>query len=121
MRKEVSSIGNQNHQATLDLGGPAEVGELEQKRCGYTDKKAYEQTAEEDQQEDTCTFKETDDAEASSLALFVLLRSFENDNGNGIVQDGFSKDDGVQLGIDLVSVENSQNSNRVGSRESCAD
>lgn len=49
MRKEVSSIGNQNHQATLDLGGPAEVGELEQKRCGYTDKKAYEQTAEEDQ------------------------------------------------------------------------
>jgi hypothetical protein len=62
MRKEISSVWNQNHQAALNLGGPTEVGEFEQKRRCHTDKKADEQTAEEDQQEDACTFEETDDA-----------------------------------------------------------
>lgn len=50
----------------------------------------------------------------------VPLRSLEQHNGNRIVQDALTKDDGVELWVDLVGIENGQNGDRVCGRERCA-
>ena len=53
--------------------------------------------------------------------IVVALRSLENDNGNGVVEDGFTKNNGVQLRVDLVRVENGENRYGIRGGESCAD
>lgn len=120
VREEVSGVGDQDNQTTLNLGNTAKVGKLKQQSSAHANNEADEHAAEEDEQKDSCTFEEADDAKISSLALLVLLRSFENDNGNSIIENRLSKDDGIQLGVNLVGVEDCENSDRVSSGESCA-
>lgn len=121
MREEVSGVGDQDNQTTLNLGNTAKVGKFEQQSSANANNEANKHAAEEDEQKDSRAFKEADDAEISSLALLVLLRSFENDDGDGVIEDRLSKDDGIQLGVNLVGVEDCENSDRVSSGESCAD
>lgn len=49
------------------------------------------------------------------------MRRLEDDNGNGVIENGLAKDDGVELGVDLVRVENGENRDRVGGGQGCAD
>lgn len=85
MRKKVRRIRDEDNEAALDLGQPSQVGKLEEKRCSDADDDANEQAAEEDEQEDAGALEEAEDAIAAGLALVVLLRRLENDNGNGVV------------------------------------
>jgi hypothetical protein len=121
MREEVGGIRNQDNKTTLNLGEPANIGKLEQKSGRDADNDSDHQTAKEDQQEDTGTLEEADDTVVTRLALVVLLSGLEDDNGNGVVEDGFAKDDGVELGIDLVCIEDGEDCNWIGGRQGGAD
>lgn len=44
--------------------------------------------------------------------------SLEHDDGDGVVEDGLAKDDRVQLGVDVESVEDGENCDGVRCRES---
>lgn len=118
--EEVGGIGNENNEAALNLRVSSEVGHLEEEGRHNTDEDTDDQAAEEDDEEDAETLEETDEAHPGGVGL-VLLSSFEYDNGDGVIQNRLAKDDGVQLRIDLVGVENGQDGDGVGSGESCAD
>ena len=73
-------------------------------------------TCEKDEQEEADGFEQAQYCQIpSSSSFFVSLCSFEEHNGNRIVQDRFAKDDGVQLWLDFVEVEDGKNRDRVGS------
>jgi hypothetical protein len=122
IREEVACIGNENDKTTLDLGEAPDQGILEQKTRANANNQTNHQTAEEDQQENTDTLEQTQDGQMTlGGALSVFLSSLEQDNGDGVVEDGFSKDDGVELRVDFISVEDGKDGDGVGSGESCAD
>jgi hypothetical protein len=54
-------------------------------------------------------------------ALSVLLSSLEQDNSNSVVEDRLSEDDGIELWVDFISVEDGKDGDRIGGGESCAD
>lgn len=121
MRKEVRGVCNQHDQAALNLGEPPDVCELQQQRSSHTHDDTNHQATEKDEQEDTRGLDEADETVASGIGLLVLLGSLEDDNGDGIIENGFAEDDGIQFGINLVSVENGNDSDRIGRRECCAN
>lgn len=118
--QKVRQVCCEDDQATLSLRNAPHVGELEHERDGNADHDTNEQTPEEDAKEDAKGFEETDDAEFLG-AVLVLLGSLEQDDGDGIVQNGLAKDEGVQLWFDLVGVEDGENGDWVGSREGSAN
>lgn len=121
MRKEICSVGNQDNQTALNLGKASDVCKLEEQSGTHANDHANKHTTKEDEQENANSFKEADESIVASLALVVLLRRLENDNGNGIVEDRLAKDDGVQLGIDFVGVEDGQDGHRISRRQCCAN
>ena len=118
--KEVGCVGDEDDEAALDLREPPHVRKLQQQGRSHTDDNANHQAAEENDQEDADTLEEAKDAVGTRVTLVVLLRRLEDDNGDGVVEDGLAKDDGVELGVDLVRVEDGQNRDGVGGRERCA-
>lgn len=120
LREEVRRISDQDNETALNLREAPDIRKLQQQSRSHTDDNANQQTAKEDDQEDADTLEETQDAVATSIALVVLLRRLEDDNGNGVVEDGFAKDDGVQLRVDFVGVENGENCDGIGSGQRCA-
>lgn len=121
MGEKVGGVGNEDNQTALNLGEPAEVSELQQQRSSHAHQETNEHTAEEDEQKDAGTLEEADKAEIAGFALVILLRRLEDDDGNGIVQDRLSKDDGIQLGVDLVGVEDGQDGDGIGGGQCCAN
>jgi hypothetical protein len=115
VRKEVARIGDQNDEAALDLGETPDQGILEQKTRADANNQANHQTAKEDEQENTNTLKQTQDSEMTlGGALPVLLSSLEQDNGNGVVEDRLSEDDGIELWVDFVGVEDGKDGDGIG-------
>jgi hypothetical protein len=118
--EEVGRVRDQDDEAALRLGIAADVRELEEQGGCHAHKHADELTSEEDDQEDTETFKEAEEAELSGVDL-VSLCGLEDNDSDGVIEDRFAKDDGVQLGIDLVGVEDGQDGHRVGGGQGGAD
>jgi len=120
--EEISGICDQDDEATLNLWEPPDKSVLEQQAGSYTNDQTNDQTAKEDEQEDTDTLEQTQYGQMTSgSAGFVFLGRLEEDNGNGVVQDGFAKDDGVKLGVYSVRVEYSEDGDGVGGGQSGAD
>lgn len=121
MGEEVCRVWDEEDKTAFDLGCTADVGELEEESCTDSNDNANQQTTKENQQEDTSGFKEAEDTSALVSGIVVALRSLENDNGNGVVENGFTENNGVQLRVDLVGVENGENRYGIRGGESCAD
>ena len=120
--EKISGICDQDDETALNLWEPPDKGILEQQAGSYTNDQTNDQTAKEDEQEDTDTLKQTQDGQmACGSAGFVFLGRLEEDNGNGIVQDGLSKDDGVKLGVYFVRVEYGEDGDGVRGGQSGAD
>jgi hypothetical protein len=122
IREEVACISDENNEAALDLWEAPDQGVLEQKTRANADNEANHQTAEEDEQKDADTLEQTQDGQMTfGGALSVFLSSLEQDNSDGVVEDGLSKDDSVELRVNLISVEDGKDGDGIGSGESCAD
>lgn len=121
LREEVAGISNQHNQTALNLWVTSNIGELQNESSTNANHHTNQQTAKEDEQENADTLKEVDKPVGLLRLGFVLLSSLEDDNGDGIIEDGFAKNDRVQFRVDFVGVEDGQDSDRVGSRERRAD
>lgn len=119
--EEVGGVGYEDDEAALNLGQPSQVCELEEESGAGADNDTDEQASEEDEQEDAGTLEEAEEAVATGLALVVLLGRLEDDNGNGVVEDGLAEDDGVELGVNLVRVEDGEDGDGIGSGEGGPD
>ena len=120
--KEVAGISDQENQATLDLWISSHVSELEQQTGRNSNHDSDRQAAKEDQHEDANGLEQTQNGQFASLrARLVLLRRLEQHDRDSIVQDGFSKDDGVKFRVDLVCVEDGQDCYGIGSAQGCAN
>jgi hypothetical protein len=75
---------------------------------------------EEDAEEDAKGLKQADYAKCLGT-IFVLLSGLEKDDGDGVVEDGLSEDECVQLWFHLVCVEDGKNGDGVGGRQSSAN
>lgn len=51
----------------------------------------------------------------------VFLRRLKHDDGDGVIEDRFSKDNGVEFGIHFISVEDGEYRDGIGSRKGSAD
>ena len=122
VREEVARICNKYNETALDLGETSDKGILEQQTRANADDQANHQTAKEDKQEDTDTLKETQDGQMTlGSTLPVLLSSLEENNGNSVIEDRLSEDDGVELWVNFVGVEDGKDCDGIGSGERCAD
>ncbi len=116
IREEITSICDQHNQATLDLGESSDEGILQCQGRSNTNDKSNDQASKKDSQEDADTLKQANDAKCSSGTTFLVsLGCLEQHNSDSIVENGFSKDDSVQLRVDLIGIEDCQNSDRVRS------
>ena len=95
--------------------------ELEQQRRSRRNHHTNQQTAKEYEHEDADALQEAQEPHLRLLALLVPLRRLKDDDGDGIVQDRLAKDDGVQLGVDLVGREDGEDGHGVGGGERGAD
>lgn len=94
--EEVRRVCNQEYQTAFRLWIPPHVCELQQETCSQADNNPNEQTSEEVQQEYANTLEQTQQSKTSSLcARLVFLSRLEQHDGNGIVQDAFTKNDSV--------------------------
>jgi hypothetical protein len=113
--KEVAGISNQNNQTAFNFGKASDQGILEQEGSANTDYQSDNQTTKEDQQKNADAFEQAEEGQWPGMCgLFVFLCSLEKNNGNSIIQDGFSEDDCVQLWVDFVGIENGKNGDGIG-------
>ena len=119
--EKVSGVRNEHHQTALNLGVLANVRILEQQRSARPDKNANQQTPKEHEAEDAYALQEAEESHVRLLALLVPLRRLKDDNRDGIVEDRLAKDDGVQLRVDLVRVEDGEDGDGIRGRERRAD
>ena len=91
-REEIARIRNKHDEARLDLRIPPHECVFQGKRRTNADQDSNEQTSEENKQEDTDSFEETDDAEIGYLSSLVTLRGLEKHDGDSVVQDRLPKD-----------------------------
>ena len=117
IREKVSGIRKKNHKTALNLRIPPNIRKLKKKRRAHTREHANHQTPKEDEQENTRTLKEAQEPHIGPRPMLVPLRRLEDDDGNSIVEDRLAKDDGVELGIDLVRVEDGEDGHGIGGRE----
>jgi hypothetical protein len=117
--KEIRQVGNENDKTTLRLGKASDICELESQGSGDADHDSDEQASKEDAEEDTNSFEQAEYTERLG-AILVLLCGLEQDNGNGIVQDGLAKDDGVEFRLDFVGVEDGKDGDGVCGGEGSA-
>ena len=119
--EEVTCISYKENDATLDLWEFPDLCKLKQQRRAYAHGQANQQAAEEDKKEVANGLNERQDCEV--VFLFIAFYGFfgcvslccvEQDDRDGIVENGFAKDDCVKVGIDLVSIEDGKDSNRIG-------
>ena len=111
--EEVGQVSDENDETALGLGEAPYVSELERQRCADANHDADEKASKEDAKEDSHSFKQAQDTKCL-CSIFVLLGGFEQDDGDGIIQDGFSENEGVQLRFDLVRVEDGEDGDGVG-------
>jgi hypothetical protein len=120
--KEVASVSDQEDQATLNLWISPYVSEFEQQTGCNSNHDSDRQAAKEDQHEDANGLEQTQNGQFASIrAGLVLLRRLEQYNRNSIVQNRFSKDDGVKLRVNFVRIEDGQDCYRIGSAQGCAN
>lgn len=89
------------------------MGKLQDETGGKADCEPNDQAAEEDHQEDADAFEEAEWCQLADTAVFVLLCSLKQDDGDSIIQNALSEDDGVQFRVDLVGVEDCEDRDRV--------
>jgi hypothetical protein len=97
-----------------------DIGVLQAQRGHDTHEGADGQAAEKLGQEVPYAVKNAPYADSPSLAARALGR-LEDDNGDGIVQDGFAKDDGVQLRVDFECVEDGEDGDGICGRQGGAN
>ena len=88
------------------------MGELEAKRGQDSNGNADKETSKENQQEYTDSLEQTHERQCFRRntvfgVVNIFLRRFEQNDRDCVVQYGFSKNDGVEFWVDLVSVEDS--------------
>jgi hypothetical protein len=112
--EKVRCVCDQNDQATLNLGISSDVCKLQQQARSQTEDDTNHQAAKENQQEDADRFKQAQDCQFSCrLSCFVFLCRLEENDRNCVVQDTLAEDDGVELRVDFVGVENGEDGDRV--------
>lgn len=114
--KEVGGVGDQYHQAAFNVRVPADVGVLKAEGSQDANKGADGQTAKELGQEVPDTVEEAYESDGASLLTSALGR-LEDDNGDSIVENRFTKNDSVQLGVNLEGVEDGQDGDRICGRQ----
>lgn len=96
------------------------MSELEEQRCSNPDSQTNHQTSEEHQQEYADAFEQTGYCElASSSAFPVLLSRLEKHDSDSVVEYGLAEDDGVQLRVDSVCVEDGEYSDGIRGGQGC--
>lgn len=116
--QEVAGISDQEDQTALDLRIPAHMRELEHQTRRNANNQPHRQAAKEDKQEHPNTLKKTQDTKRALIrAGLVLLRRLKQHDGDGVVQDRFAEDDGVEFGVDFVGVEDCEDGDGVCGRE----
>ena len=122
VREEVRSVRNQDDETTLNLRLPSHMRQFQQETRRQSNQKPKCQRAKEDPQKDTDTLEETQDGQLFLRhTRFVFLRRLEKYDGDGVVEDGFAEDDGVEFGVDFVGVEDGEDGDGVGGGKGCAD
>jgi hypothetical protein len=120
--EEIRCVCDQNDQATLNLGVAPDVCKLQQQARSQTEDDTNHQAAKEHQQEDADRFEQAQDCQFSCrFSCFVFLCCFEEHDSNRVVENTLAKDDGVQLRVDFVGIENGEDCDRVCCRQCCAD
>lgn len=120
VREEVREVRNKNDETALDLREAPNIRKLEHQRRANAHQDPDEQAAKEDAKEDANSLEQTQDAERHGRVL-VLLGRLEQHNGDGVVQDRLAEDDGVQLRLHLVRVEDGKDGDGVRRGERGAD
>lgn len=120
VRKEIRQIRNKNNQTTLNLREPSHIRKLQHQTRPNPHQNPNQQTPKEHTKEDADSLKQTQYTQTHSRIL-VFLSRLEQDDGDGVVEDGLAEDDGVKLGLDLVGVEDGEDGDGVGGGEGSAD
>lgn len=115
VREQVRCVCNEKDEAAFNAGEAPHVRMLEQERSCNSHKHTNHQADGEYNEEDANSLEQT--GNCSFTGAVELPRRFKHDNSNGIVEDAFAKNDGVELRIYLVGVEYSKDRDRVGGRE----
>ena len=115
IREEIAGVRNEDDQAAFDLGILPEKCVLENKSCAHAHDHSDDEAASEDEEEDSNGFEDIDNIQITrDSSRPVPLCCLEEDDGDGIVQYGFSENDSIELGLDFVDVENGQYSDGIG-------
>lgn len=119
--EEVAGIGDEDDQAALDLRHASHQSVLQTQRSSDTHDHTNQHATKENEQEEPNSFEEVQEGQRASLTLRVFLCRLKQHDSNGIVEDGLAKDHRIQLRLDLVQVEDSQDSDWIRGRKCSAD
>ena len=120
--EEVCSVRDEEDETALDFRIPPNMCEFQKQTRRKPDQQSDDKRAKEDQQENANRLEQTQHRQLPRRrARSVLLRRFEQYDSDGVVQDRLAEDDGVQLGVDFIGVEDGEDGDGIGSGECSAD
>jgi len=110
VRKEVAGVSNEDYQTAFDLGKSPDMRVFERKSGANSNDNTDHETAQEDQQEDANGLEKCHKGQVRcSTAFLIPLGSLEQDDSDGVVENGFAKYHSVQLGLNFVQIEYRKN------------
>lgn len=115
IREEIAGIRNKNDETTLDLRHSSHKRILKTQSSSDTNNDADQHTTKENEEEETHSLEDIQETQRACLTFRVLLRRLEQNDSNSIVKDRLAENNGIKLRLNLVQVENRQDSDRVGS------
>ena len=106
VREEVTRISDEDDEARLNLRLPSHMRHLKHQTCRQPDHQPNHQTPKEHQQKHPNTLHQRKRSQLPRLrALAILLRRLKKHNRNRVIQDTLPEYNGIEFGIDFVSVE----------------
>ena len=122
IREEVASICDEYNKTAFDFGESPNKCVFESQGGADAHNDSNQKTAEKNCQKDANGFKQREYCQAARGArVAISLCRLEQNDGDGIVQNGLAKDDRIELGLDFVNVEDGKDSDWVRGRKSSTD
>ena len=100
--KEVRGVGDEGDETGFNGMKVGQTGMFQHERATQTKDDAEGHRGQKGQQEDADAVKEGEDV---NLFAVELGEGFEHDDGHSVVENGFTKDDGVEFRVDFKGVE----------------
>lgn len=119
VREVVARVRDQYDETAFNLGEFTDKGILQDEGSAYSDHDPNEKTSKENQEEKPDGFEQTDNGKRTAFGTIraILLGRLKYDDSDGIIEDRFSKYNGVEFRVHLVRIEDSKNGHRVCSGE----